>query len=327
MPISLFSADLNNLNLNNPPASKPMATKDAWNSEQYQQAAGFVPKLATKIIDWLDLKTSDRILDIGCGDGVITATFTNKVFMFGADFVHLGGSVRGIDASPSMIATAKANIQKETERTGITNTNLNYEVWDCSKGLPTPFMTLPTKVDGIQGGRMIGYNWLFSNAALHWIIKPSNSDVFFQSANRLCLADGKFVFEMGGRGNIAEFHAALLMAVARRIGITAARRADPWFFPSETWIRTQLEKHGFKVEKMETEYRPTKAEKGPGGGIEGWVRLMGKAFLEAVDVGVRDEVVKEVVEALETVVGGEGDGEATLGYVRLRCKARKVRCV
>jgi len=33
----------------------------------YQNSASFVPKLATKVLSWLDVHEDDVILDIGCG--------------------------------------------------------------------------------------------------------------------------------------------------------------------------------------------------------------------------------------------------------------------
>lgn len=39
----------------------------ATSDQAYQRSASFVPKLATKIVQWLDPQKDDRILDIGCG--------------------------------------------------------------------------------------------------------------------------------------------------------------------------------------------------------------------------------------------------------------------
>lgn len=46
-----------------------MAAKqeDHWDSAAYQNAASFVPKLATKVLQWLDVQEDDVILDVGCG--------------------------------------------------------------------------------------------------------------------------------------------------------------------------------------------------------------------------------------------------------------------
>ncbi|MBE3042533.1 hypothetical protein IMZ48_08130, partial [Candidatus Bathyarchaeota archaeon] len=100
---------------------------------------------------------------------------------------------------------------------------------------------------------------------------------FFRSVRDALAPGGTFVFEMGGLGNVCEMRAALLMATARHIGLENAQRADPWFFPDEDWLVDVMEKKvgGWKVERVEREWRPTTADKG---GVEGWVRLMGQSF-------------------------------------------------
>ena len=116
---------------------------------------------------------------------------------------------------------------------------------------------------------------------------------------------------------------ALLSVIGRRIGIEKAREADPWFFPDEIWMTKMMEETvgGFKIEKIEREFRPTKAD---AGGVEGWLRLMGKQFLSVVeDEKEREECVKEVCEILKTVCASPGGGDR-FGYVRLRVLARKV---
>lgn len=130
-------------------------------------------------------------------------------------------------------------------------------------------------------------------------------------------------------GNIAEMRAALLFATARRIGIERAREADPWFFPDERWMREMLEGVGFVVERCEIEYRPTEAtggtEDAKGSGVEGWVRLMGKQFLDAVGregTREREECIREVVHTLRSVCESPS-GWVGFGYVRLRVLARK----
>lgn len=66
------------------------------------------------------------------------------------------------------------------------------------------------------------------------------------------------MFEMDGAGNVNEVHAALLSALMHQ-GLSAkeARKADPWFFPSENWMWSALTKVGFHIETIDLEYRPT----------------------------------------------------------------------
>jgi len=52
------------------PRSRKMAQatkKDCWSSQVYQHSASFVPKLAGKVVDWLEVNKDDIILSIGCG--------------------------------------------------------------------------------------------------------------------------------------------------------------------------------------------------------------------------------------------------------------------
>lgn len=173
------------------------------------------------------------------------------------------------------------------------------------------------------------YDKVFSNAAMHWILRdPALRVPFFRGVHGALRAGGAFVFEMGGLGNVGEMRAAILSAVGRRAGMARARSADPWFFPDEAWMVDVLENAvgGFKVERVEREYRPTRANEGPGGGVAGWVRLMGKQFFDVLGEGEeRAEAEREVEDILETVCRSPArDGGNWIGYVRLRAVVRKV---
>lgn len=160
----------------------------------------------------------------------------------------------------------------------------------------------------------------FSNAAMHWILRPeATRSTFFKGVYGALAPGGTFAFEMGGLGNVCEMRTAILMAVSRRVGMSAALAADPWFFPDEKWITAQLEEAGFEVIKAEREWRPTAADKA---GVEGWVRLMGSQLLDAVDESEREDAVKECVDVLREVCKNAAGGEM-ISYVRLRALAKK----
>ena len=71
-------------------------TQQTWNATQYARNGRFVADLAGGVIDLLDPRPSERILDLGCGDGVLTAKIAEA-----------GSKVKGVDSSPSMVAAAQ----------------------------------------------------------------------------------------------------------------------------------------------------------------------------------------------------------------------------
>jgi len=68
-----------------------------WSSADYQTHAAFVPALGASILAELTPRPGERILDLGCGDGVLTQ-----------QLVDAGATVVGVDASPDMVAAAVA---------------------------------------------------------------------------------------------------------------------------------------------------------------------------------------------------------------------------
>jgi SAM-dependent methyltransferase len=72
-------------------------SKQHWSAERYAAAAHFVPTLGTPVVELLDPQPGEHILDLGCGDGVLTAVITAA-----------GTSVVAVDAAPDMVAAAKA---------------------------------------------------------------------------------------------------------------------------------------------------------------------------------------------------------------------------
>jgi len=67
-----------------------------WTAEGYEANARFVSDLGASVVALLDPKPSERILDLGCGDGVLTARIA-----------ACGATARGFDASPELAAAAR----------------------------------------------------------------------------------------------------------------------------------------------------------------------------------------------------------------------------
>jgi trans-aconitate methyltransferase len=74
-----------------------MASPQTWNPEVYAKNARFVSDLGQPVVDLLAPRPGERILDLGCGDGVLT----RKLVELGCDMV-------GVDASAAQIEAARA---------------------------------------------------------------------------------------------------------------------------------------------------------------------------------------------------------------------------
>jgi len=67
-----------------------------WNAADYIRNAAFVPALGAPVLALLDPQPGERILDLGCGDGILTAKI-----------VQAGATVVGVDASEDMVRAAR----------------------------------------------------------------------------------------------------------------------------------------------------------------------------------------------------------------------------
>jgi 2-polyprenyl-3-methyl-5-hydroxy-6-metoxy-1,4-benzoquinol methylase len=61
-----------------------------WSAERYAETAHFVPALGAPVLELLAPLPGERILDLGCGDGVLT----EKI-------IAAGATVVAVDAGPT----------------------------------------------------------------------------------------------------------------------------------------------------------------------------------------------------------------------------------
>jgi trans-aconitate methyltransferase len=243
----------------------------SWDAERYQTRHSYVFKHGAGLVELLDPKTGERILDLGCGSGQLTAKIA-----------EVGAIVRGIDQSPDMIAQARAN----------------YPAIEFSVGDATSF-ELPAPVDAV-----------FSNAVLHWV---KDAPAAIDCVHRALKPGGRFVMEMGGKGNIGTLMAA--------VGEVAGELDSPWFYPSVGEYAALLEHAGFEVRFATLFDRPTTVE--GENGLDDWLVMFGGKLFAGISEGRQREIRAQVVEKLRPVF--YRDGNWIVDYRRLRMVAVRAR--
>lgn len=241
-----------------------------WDSDSYQRDTGFVSVYGEDVLQWLQPQRGERILDLGCGDGVLT----RKIIETGADVV-------GVDASESFIESARA------------------------AGIDA------RPADGHDLAFSQEFDAVFSNAALHWMTRPTR---VIEGVIRALKPGGRFVGEFGGFGNVAALCSAM-HAVSREMGGDDALVA-PWFFPTVDEYREMLEDQGLQVADIVTFYRPTPLPNG----MRSWLEVMRKPFFEQF-ADRSEEAYEKVMAALEPSLR-DHQGTWIADYVRLRFRAR-----
>jgi trans-aconitate 2-methyltransferase len=146
---------------------------------------------------------------------------------------------------------------------------------------------------------------------LHWVAQP---EAVIRCVRDCLRPGGRFVAELGGRGNVRAIVAALRGA-AERVGMPA--EPPPWYFPGVAEYATLLESAGLEVRFTTLFDRPTPLE--GAGGLRDWVAMFAGGALEAVPPRRREEFLRAAEEAARPALFRAGAW--TADYRRLRVVA------
>lgn len=253
-------------------------TENDWNPGAYDENHGFVSEYGRDLLDLLAPESGDRVLDVGCGTGHLTA-----------EIAASGAAVIGIDAAPEMIEQARQEYH-----------DLTFEQADVRTYDPA--------------GQ---FDAVFSNAALHWIPGDDHDAVLSTVAAALG-DDGRFVAELGGRGNVS----AITDALAAELTARGDDGAHPWYFPSIGEYSPRVESHGMEVEFARLFDRPTELDGGEAG-LRNWIEMVGDEFFVGVSSDERAAVLDGVEARVREQLWDESQGVWIADYRRLRFVAKR----
>lgn len=227
------------------------------------------------------------MLDIGCGDGKVTAEI--------ADCVQRG-SVLGVDSSTAMIELARRAFPIAA------HPNLSFEIADA-RALPYQER----------------FDFVFSNAVLHWVV---DHRPVLRGVARALKPGGRLLFQCGGRGNAEEF-----FAVAQRMAGEPAWSAFfegfsfPWGFYGPAEYEPWCSNAGLEPRRIELLPRVMK-QKGLTG-LAGWVRTTWMPYTDRLPEDRREPFIREACERYCAAHPLDENGDASVLMVRLEVEAVK----
>jgi trans-aconitate 2-methyltransferase len=258
-----------------------------WNAIDYAKSSGIQQQWARELISKLKLKGNEKLLDIGSGDGKVTAEIANYLPK---------GSVLGIDSSEAMIALAQSTFSKDVFP------NIRFQQGDASR------LTFENEFDVV-----------FSNATLHWILdqRPVLHGIY-KSIKR----EGKILLQMGGRGNAVDVLAIFDTLVESDDWHDYFRGFTfPYGFYDAEEYRQWLRDAGFQENRIEL--IPKDAVHQSRTAFEGWIRTTWLPYTQRVPEEKRDMFITRLADDYLQQNSVDENGMVHVNMMRLEVEAVK----
>ncbi len=258
-----------------------------WNAKDYADHSQEQQKWARELIHKLDLKGTESVLDIGCGDGKVTAELACSA---------VNGMVVGVDSSQDMIQLARTSYPQ------FQHPNLSFERMDA--------------------GRLIFddvFDVALSNAALHWIQdhRPVLKGIFHSLKK-----EGKILLQMGGKGNASDILTVLEHVMSTPIWrpyFSAFR--FPYYFPDAEEYRLLLSQCDFVCDRVELVSKVMAFDSDAG--LKGWLRTTWLPYTQQVPDEKREDFITNICDRYVDQYQKDSQGVIQVGMVRLEVAARK----
>jgi trans-aconitate 2-methyltransferase len=259
-----------------------------WNPEDYAKNSDAQLMWARELRQSLDLQVTESILDVGCGDGKITADFAATAPQ---------SRVVGVDSSLQMIDHATRTY------TAAQYPNLSFAHIDAR--------SLEFKHE---------FDLVFSNATLHWV---DNHKAFFRGASQALRNGGRLVVSCGGKGNAVD----ILQVFSEITGSEPWNQYfdnfyNPYFFYGDQDYALWLKEAGFKVERLELV--PKDMTHRGKEGLAAWIRTTWMPFTSRIPEDEREHFINHFVKQYLAQIPLDQDGSAHVRMVRLEVNALRL---
>lgn len=259
-----------------------------WNAEDYQQNSTAQQQWARELIAKLALTGSENLLDLGCGDGKVTAEIADRL-------PH--GTVIGIDNSDAMIALASQQYPASRYP------NLTFERMDARE------LAFENQFDVV-----------FSNAVLHWI---KDHHPVIEGLFKSLKPGGKILLQMGAKGGVSEYLSVLDQILLLPEWNRYFRHFEfPYGFMGVEEYEVMLLAMGFQSQRVELIAKDAvhqNREK-----FKGWIRTTWLPYTERVPEGKREQFIELIVTRYLEKAPLDAEGRVHVPMVRLEVEAEKV---
>lgn len=260
----------------------------SWNAKDYEENSGAQQKWARELIANLNLTGFEDVLDLGCGDGKVTAEIARLVG---------DGSIVGVDNSRQMIALAQEKYAQNE------HPNLSFQVMDASH------LSFENCFDVV-----------FSNAVLHWV---KNHQPVVEGLYKSLRIGGKIILRMGGKGDAKGILSIMdEMITSSKWAQYFSEFEFPFTFLGIDEYHVLLKDAGFSIKRVEL--MPKDMTHDGKSGLEGWIRTTWLPYTERIPKEHRNEFIEEASSKYLDKVPLAADGKAHVAMVMIEVEAEKI---
>lgn len=254
-----------------------------WNGTDYQQYSRYQTEQGIELLGLLNIRNGERILDAGCGNGLLTVRIAKE---------NPEGSVLGIDLSEGMLSKAEENKKKH---------DIANVVFQLKNTVSIDYEN--------------EFDALFSNSALHWI---KDHKLLLNKFYKALKPGGRLVLGFASKGNVDSFLKVLEYVInnSKDFRYYFKDFEFPWYFPGKEYDRL-IKNAGFQkcnITFKAVDFAVTEEE------LEGWFRTVGMPFWNFLPKPLSDRFFNTVISEYLKKMHGE---EIVLTFKRLIVHAVK----